>query len=76
MRPQFLAPKPREIVSAPSLGFVGGVRGSTVLLEGEIFIFEVLIHITQGRGLNVIDVHICVDFGTLFHKNQRRFQNC
>ena len=46
-----------ENVSAPSLGFVGDVRGSTVLLEGEIFLFEVLFHITQGKGQNVIDVH-------------------
>ena len=68
-RPQFLAPKPRKIVSAPSLGFVGGVRGIPVLLEGEIFIFEVLFHFRQGRGQNVINVHICVDFGTLVHKN-------
>ena len=27
----------------------------------------------QSRGQNIIDVHICVDFGTLFHKNQKRF---
>ena len=33
-----------KIFYAPSLGFVGGVRVSTVLLEGEIF------HIMQGQG--------------------------
>ena len=72
-RPQFLAPKPQKIVSEPSLGFVGGVRRSIVLFDGEIFIFEVLFHITQGRGLNVIEVYICVDYGTLFYQNKRRF---
>ena len=72
-RPQFLAPKPRKIVSAPILGFVEVVRRSTALLDGELFIFEVLFHITQGRGQNAIDVLICVNFGTLFHKVRGNF---
>ena len=74
-RSQFLAPKLQEIVSAPTLGFVGGVRASTVLLKGEVLVFEVLFHITQDRGQNLIDVHLFVDFGTLFHKSQRRSQS-
>ena len=59
----------------PSLGFVGGIRRSTVLLEWEISIFEVLFRIMQSRCQNVIDVHICVDFGILLHKNQRIFSS-
>ena len=66
-RPQFLDPKPQEIVSAPILGFVGRVRGSTALLEGEIFIFELLVHITQGRGQKIIDVQICTPCTNDFH---------
>ena len=27
----------------------------------------------QGRGQHIYDVHICFDFATLFHKNQRIF---
>ena len=50
------------------------MRGSTVLLEGEIVIFEVLIHITQGRDQNIIGVHIFVDYGSLFHKIRGDFQ--
>ena len=69
-RPQFLAPKPRIIFSTPSLGFVGGVRGITIMLESEISIFKCSF-ISRSKGKNIIDVHICVDFGTLFHKNQR-----
>ena len=65
--------KTGEIVSAPFLGSVGGVRGSAVLLEGEFPIFEVLFHLTQNRGQNVIDVGICVHFCALFHQNQRGF---
>ena len=38
----------QEIVFESSLGFFGGVRGSTILLKGEIFTFEVSIDITQG----------------------------
>ena len=68
-----LAPKPGEIVMAPFLGSVGGVRGSAVLLEGKFLIFEVLFHLMQSRGQIVIDVGICVHFGALFHKNQRGF---
>ena len=74
-RPQFLDKKPQEIVFAPSLAFVGSVRGSTALLEDETLVFKVLFHITHGRGQNVIEIHIFVDFGTLFHKNQRKFLN-
>ena len=64
-RPQLLAPKLQEIVFASSLGFIGGVSRNTVLLESKIINFEVLFHIIQGRGQNVINIHICVDLGTL-----------
>jgi len=67
-RPQFFAAKPQEIVSAPpSMGWENVWEG------GEISIFEVLLHITLSRDQNVIDIHICIDFDTLFHKNHRRF---
>ena len=36
-------------------------------MDDEIFIFELLFHITQSRGENIIDVDIFVDFGTLFY---------
>ena len=44
---EFLAQKPWIIVNIPSLGFVGGLRGSTVLFVSEIFVFKVLFHITH-----------------------------
>ena len=60
----------REIDSAPFLGFVGGVRGSAFLLEGELLIFEVLFRFFVVWGQNIVELGIRVQFGA-FSKNIR-----
>ena len=42
-------------------------------MKGQVFIFKWLFLQTK-QGQNVIDIFICVDLGTLFHKSREDFQ--
>ena len=60
-----------KVTLTPILGFVCSVRGHTILLECERVIFEMFLHFNMGWSQNIPNVQVCIQFGTLFNKNER-----
>ena len=72
--PHILRPEALQVVNAPLLGFVGGVTGSSVLLENPAMIPMGVVQPWQNFLLHHVQVNCSVYLNPLGYENQRRFE--
>ena len=72
--PHILRPEPFQVFIAPHLGFVGGVTGSSVLLENPAMIPMGVVQPWQNFLLHHVQVNCSVYLNPLGYENQRRFE--
>ena len=70
MKEAIFPPESWKVTLTPVLGFVCSVRGCTVLLEWERVIFEMFLHFNMGWSQNILNIRVCVQFGTLFNEDE------